>query len=33
MGLISRLDLASKLNIIAICAAMAFVGAVVMGVF
>lgn len=33
MGLISRLDLASKLNILAICAAMAFVGTVVMGVF
>ena len=33
MGLISRLDLAPKLNILAICAAMTFVGAVVMGVF
>jgi hypothetical protein len=33
MGLMSRLDLVSKLNILAICAALTFVGAVVAGVF
>ncbi len=33
MGLTSRVDLASKLNIAAVCAALAFIGAVVAGVF
>ena len=33
MGLISRLDLPSTLNVFAICAAMTFVGAIVAGLF
>jgi hypothetical protein len=33
MDLISRLDFASKMNIAAVCAALAFVGAIVVGVF
>jgi hypothetical protein len=33
MGLIAKLNLSSKLNMAAICAALAFVGAVVVGVF
>jgi hypothetical protein len=33
MGLIAKLNLSSKLNMAAICAALAFVGAVVAGVF
>lgn len=33
MGLIARLDLASKLNIAAICASLVFIGAIVAGVF
>ncbi len=33
MGLVSRLDLASKLNFAVICAAFALVGAIVAGVF
>jgi hypothetical protein len=32
MGLVSRLDLASTLNVAAICAALALVGAIVVGV-
>jgi hypothetical protein len=31
MGLTSKMDLASKLNIAAVCAAMAFIGAIVAG--
>ncbi len=33
MGLISRLNLVAKLNVVAVCAALVFVGAVVAGVF
>jgi hypothetical protein len=33
MGLIMKLDLASKLNIAAICASLVFIGAIVAGVF
>jgi hypothetical protein len=33
MGLLSRFDLTSKMNIAAICAALALVGAIVVGVF
>ena len=33
MGLVSRLDFSAKMNIAAICAALALVGAIVMGVF
>jgi hypothetical protein len=33
MGLVSRFDFASKVKIAAICAAIAFVGAIVVGVF
>jgi hypothetical protein len=33
MGLLSRLNLVPKLNVAAMCAALAFVGAVVVGVF
>ena len=33
MGLISRLDLPSKLNVFATCAALTFVGAIVVGLF
>ncbi len=33
MGLIAKLNLLPKLNIAAFCAALAFVGAVVAGVF
>ena len=32
MGLISKLDWASKLNIAAVCASLAFVGAIVVGI-
>jgi hypothetical protein len=33
MGLLMKFNLASKLNIAAICASLAFVGAIVFGVF
>lgn len=33
MGLISKLNLVPKLNAVAVCAALIFVGAVVAGVF
>lgn len=33
MDLISRMDFVAKMNIAAVCAAMAFVGAIVIGVF
>jgi hypothetical protein len=33
MGLLVKLDWASKLNIVAICASLALVGAIVMGLF
>lgn len=33
MGLIAKLDWASSLNIAAVCASLAFIGAVVAGVF
>jgi hypothetical protein len=33
MGLIARLDLVSTLNVAAVCVALAFVGAIVVGVF
>ncbi len=33
MGLISRLNLIPKLNVVAACAALVFVGALVVGVF
>jgi hypothetical protein len=32
MSLLSRLDLASKLNIAAVCASLVFIGAIVAGV-
>jgi hypothetical protein len=33
MSLLSKLDWASKLNIAAVCASLAFIGAIVAGVF
>lgn len=33
MGLITRFNLAPKLNVAAMCAALVFVGAIVVGVF
>jgi hypothetical protein len=33
MSLLSRLDWASSLNIAAVCASLAFIGAVVAGIF
>jgi hypothetical protein len=33
MSLITRLTMASTLNIVAICASLAFIGAVVAGIF
>ncbi len=33
MDVISRMDFMAKMNIAAICAALAFVGAIVVGVF
>jgi len=33
MSLLAKLDLASKLNIAAVCASLALVGAIVVGVF
>ena len=33
MGLLTKLDWASKLNVAAVCASLAFIGAVVAGLF
>jgi hypothetical protein len=33
MGLVTRYNLAPKLNVVAVCAALVFMGAIVAGVF